>query len=465
MWGKSREVIAPPQQSPATGPSGDDAPPGASGPLQTSPETSWLLRLRWGALLGQALLVIGVDRGMALRLPLTALLTLVAVGLLSQVALLTWLRRGGRLGARGLLLVLGFDSLLLTAQLALSGGPFNPFSIFLLVNLALGAILLPARASWALVGFSLALFGGLFLLPEDAIAGLDLPGHAELMTLHLQGMWVASAAAACFIVHFVQRITRALDAHATALAEARRTRANHERIRGLATLAAGTAHELSTPLSTIAVASAELVHLLGPEATRDPRLAGALSDAALIREQVRRCREVLQQLADEAGHPLGETLTGFTVGAALREALEPLPDAARVQLPEGPLLDVPLHAPRRALIRSLRSLLKNALQATEDGGEVRVSIARSADTLSLGIADTGVGMRPEVFARAFEPFHSTRAPGEGMGLGLYLARGLAEQLGGALRLDSTAGVGTQVTLELPCRETGAVSGARAGEAA
>lgn len=439
MWGKSTVVIAAPEATP-------------SAPLEAAephPDTGWLLRLRWGALVGQAVLVIGVDRGMGLRLPLIPLLALVAMGLFTQGALQLWLRRGGRLSARGLLGVLSFDSLLLTLLLALSGGPFNPFSIFLLVNLALGAMLLPARASWALVAFSLLLFGGLFFLPEDALAGLELPGHAELMSLHLQGMWVASAAAACFIVHFVQRITRALDAHATALAEARRTRANHERIRSLATLAAGTAHELSTPLSTIAVASAELVHLLGPQAANDERLAPALSDAALIREQVRRCREVLQQLADDAGHPLGEDLEAVALGPALREALEALPDATRVRLPEGELLTARVSAPRRALVRSLRSLFKNALQATQERGDVWITLEREADHLHLELIDTGAGMAPEILQRAFEPFYSTRAPGEGMGLGLYLARGLAEQLGGGLQLRSGVGEGTRVSLRLP----------------
>jgi two-component system sensor histidine kinase RegB len=397
-------------------------------------------------LVGQAVLLLAVEHGMGLSLPLVPLLLLVGTGLILQLGLWSWLRAGRGLSTPGLLAILSFDSLLLTALLALSGGPFNPFSIFLLVNLALGAVLLPPRSSWTLVVISLALFGALFFVPEGTLAGLRLPDHAALMTLHLQGMWVASAAAGIFIVHFVQRITRALAARDAALSEARQAQARTDRIRGLATLSAGTAHELSTPLSTIAVASAELERqLLHVGAASE-----ALEDVALIRSQVRRCREVLQQLSVEAGHPLGEAVIELRVDALLASALEGLPGAARIALPPAETIaGLTLLAPARALGRTLRSLLKNALQASNPSDRVWVEATVREGALMLVVADRGRGMPPEILARAGEPFFSTREPGEGMGLGLYLARGLTEQLGGSLHLASTPGRGTRVTLTLP----------------
>jgi two-component system sensor histidine kinase RegB len=415
---------------------------------QRTPDGDWLLRLRWGALFGQAVLLTYVAHGLGLRLPLGPLWSVVGLGFLVQVGIQIWLGRGGRLTQGSIFAILAFDSLLLSALLALGGGPHNPFSIFLLVNLALAAVLLRGTQCWGLVVFNLALFGGLFLIPEGAVAGLQLPDHASLMTLHLRGMWFAVAAAAFFIVYFVQRINRALQAQAADLTEARREQARTERVRGLATLAAGTAHELSTPLSTIAVASAELERSLsGVDPTSLPD--GSLDDVQLIRDQVRRCREVLQQLSVEAGHPLGEQLATLELTEVVSGALASLPGADRVRWDPSASPSVRVIAPRRALVRTVRSLLKNALQASPPAHTVSAAIEVSAGMGVVVVTDTGEGMDDEHQSRAFEPFFSTREPGEGMGLGLYLGRGLAEQLGGELTLRSHPGEGTVVTLRLP----------------
>src|SRR5690606_3080098 len=328
-----------------------------------TPDGDWLLRLRWGALFGQAVLLTYVAHGLGLRLPLGPLWSVVGLGFLVQVGIQIWLGRGGRLTQGSVFAILCLDSLLLFGLLALGGGPHNPFSIFLLVNLALAAVLLRGTQCWGLVIFNLALFGGLFLIPEDAVSGLQLPDHASLMTLHLRGMWFAVAAAAFFIVYFVQRINRALQAQAAALAEARREQARTERVRGLATLAAGTAHELSTPLSTIAVASAELERALS---TVQPSSLpeGSLDDVQLIREQVRRCREVLQQLSVEAGHPLGEQLATLELTEVVSRALASLPGAERVRWDPRSSPSAQVTAPHRALVRTVRSVIKNALQAS-----------------------------------------------------------------------------------------------------
>lgn len=427
-------------------------------PEQRTPDGDWLLRLRWGALCGQAVLLTYVAHGLGLRLPLGPLWSVVGLGFLVQIGIQIWLGRGGRLTQGSILGVLAFDSLLLFALLALGGGPHNPFSIFLLVNLALAAVLLRGTQCWGLVVFNLALFGGLFLIPDDAIAGLQLPDHASLMTLHLRGMWFAVAAAAFFIVYFVQRINRALQAQAADLAEARREQARTERVRGLATLAAGTAHELSTPLSTIAVASAELERALS-QAERASLPEGSLDDVQLIREQVRRCREVLQQLSVEAGHPLGEQLASLDLAEVVTAALAALPGEERVRWDASTAPPARITGPRRALERTVRSLVKNALQASDAEQGVTVSIGVAGGVAELLVVDTGTGMDAEQAARAFEPFFSTREPGEGMGLGLYLGRGLAEQLGGTLTLTSQPGEGTRVRLRLPQSGSGLGNGA------
>src|SRR5262249_9182438 len=127
-----------------------------------------------------------------------------------------------------------------------------------LVNIALAAVVLRPRWTWTLVAVSLACFGTLFAQPRWGAGTAPALGHEAHFRMHLQGMWVAFGVAAIFIVYFVQRVTRALAARDAELAAAQLATARHERLAALATLAAGAAHELATPLSTIAVAAKEL---------------------------------------------------------------------------------------------------------------------------------------------------------------------------------------------------------------
>jgi two-component system sensor histidine kinase RegB len=407
----------------------------------------WLLRLRWGTLVGQALLVLVAGYGLELALPVPALLILLTLEALTNLAVRAWLARARWVTeavSAGLML---WDTLILTALLYLSGGTHNPFTTLYLVNVALGTVLLPAHWSWGMLAFTLVAFGSLFVLQDmPPVPGLVRPDHAALMKLHLHGMWVAFAVAAGFIVHFVQRVTRALGARELELAQARTLHARREKVASLATLAAGAAHELSTPLSTIAVVAREVERTLAttgvPEAVRE--------DLRLIRGQVDRCRDVLGQMSVEAGQHAGEPFHAISLHQLVEAALAELPQPQRVQLevPEA-LRHGQVHGPPRALARVLRGLLKNALQASRDTGPVVLRLQPDAGVTRIEVSDQGPGMTPEVLARAGEPFFTTKEPGEGMGLGLFLARTLAEQLGGSLELHSTPGQGTTARLTLP----------------
>jgi two-component system, sensor histidine kinase RegB len=409
---------------------------------------TWLVRLRWGAFAGQGLLVLGMDGAMGIALPTLPLLAIIGAGLATNGALALWQRGAVRVGDAVLAGVMLLDALLLTAVLALSGGPFNPFSTLYLVNVALAAVLLPARWAWGLLMASLIAFGSLFLLQRlPAPAGLPLPGHAELMRLHIEGMWVAFALAAGFIVHFVQRVRRSLAAREAELARARDLSARQEKVAALATLAAGAAHELATPLSTIAVVAGELEEALasGPREVR--------SDLQLVRAQVERCRLILQRMAAGAGEAPGEALVRVPVIECVRAALEQLesPQRVAVEVEQG-AEGCAVSAPRRALAGALAGLVCNALQASQASTPVRIHVAREGGRCWVEVRDRGRGMTVEELRHAGEPFFTTKPPGAGMGLGLFLTRTLVEHLGGQLTLESAAGVGTAARLELPLVE-------------
>ena len=298
-------------------------------------DLSWLLRLRWGAVVGQAAIILGVHFGLGMAQRLGPLFATIAVAAASNAALGLWARRERLIRERLLWAVMALDVVLLTVLLDLSGGPFNPFSALYLVHIALAAVVLRAGWTWGLTGLAIACFGALFVdhlwFPSRGSEPSSTHHHIHDVRMHLEGMWAAFALAAGFIVYFVQRVTRALAAREAELVAARAAAARHEKLAALGTLAAGAAHELSTPLSTIAVAARELERQLG----RTGAEAATLEDVQLIREQVARCRDILTQMTSDAGASQGESMVERAPAALVEEALEGLPGRERVRAEAG----------------------------------------------------------------------------------------------------------------------------------
>ena len=316
-------------------------------------------------------------------------------------------------------LVMMLDIALLTGLLYLTGGPHNPFGFLYLVQIALATVLVRALWTWMLVGLSFVGFGILLVAHQP----LAIPDDSRVI-----GMWVALGVASAFVVHFLLRITGALAEREAELTEARGLAARQERLASLATMAAGAAHELSTPLGTVALAAKELERAL--TRSDEPELA---ADARLIREQVGRCRAILEQMAQGAG-TVGESVASCTVGELLDEALVGIRARAggaprdRRRASRGAGCGC-----RRA--RSARRCARWSRTRRTRRRRPRRSSSRCAATatmLEIAIRDRGAGMPSEVMARIGEPFFTTKAPGRGMGLGLFLARAVIEGVGGSL---------------------------------
>jgi two-component system sensor histidine kinase RegB len=281
-------------------------------------------------------------------------------------------------------------------------------------------------------------------------------GHAHGqsgMWMHLQGMWFAFGITAAFIAYFIQRITRALAHRDADLTAARMLSARQERLASLATLAAGATHELSTPLSTIAVVAKELEHQL----ENGGGSPDAVEDARLIRRQVDRCREILVQLAADAGESSGEAFRVVSVEQLLRLALDGLHDVDRIQLPtDATLIGHTLRIPPRAIAQALRAVIKNAREASAADRPITIAAEIDHGMWRLAVRDHGAGMTEQTLARAAEPFFTTKADNggqSGMGLGLFLARAVLERIGGRLDLASEPGLGTTAVLTVPMDAT------------
>ena len=399
----------------------------------------WLERLRWASIAAQVAVALGVELWLEMPLPLGWLALVVALE--ASVNLGSGLLRR-RISAPGDALLAGFlavDLLLFTAVLYFTGGTSNPFSPLYLMVIAVAAHILPPRWSFALAAFSSACFAALFF--DHVSLPFEDHHHHEELGWYQRGAFVALAAAAGLTVYLISRARKELLERERELERVRHEAARRERLASLATLAAGAAHELGSPLSTIAVAAGELEK----ELERRAGLEDAAADAGLIRAQVERCRAVLEQLAADAGQSPVAALSAVELGALVDEACSGVAarERIRVVLPERRKARLPV----KSVTRALRGVIQNALDAAENH-EVTVRCDERSGELWITVTDSGPGMSPEVLQRAEEPFFTTKGS-RGMGLGLFLARTVTEELGGGLQIASELGRGTEVTLRLP----------------
>jgi two-component system sensor histidine kinase RegB len=410
---------------------------------------SWLIKLRWGSFAGQLATIFGVHSLLEIRIPLLPLLLVVGIGAASNLAVALWFRKHQHAVREWHLAgVMSLDVVLLTLLLFLTGGPENPFSVLYLVNIALAAVALQAQWTWMLV--ALALFG-MGLLPFTEYRPLPLADLSldEAQAIHQRGVWVAFGVTAGFIVHFLWRITHALAVRERELHAANQVTARQEQLASLATVAAGAAHELATPLGTIALVAKELERSVLADG-EDSLLHPSVDDLRLIREQVARCRLILDQMGGGLGRSTEQMVEDTSLPNLIRDALIGVREEPAVFVEvDDQSRSSQLSLPARAVSQALRALITNAQDASAEERRVLVKGEVTQERARISVIDTGRGMSEEVLSRVSEPFFTTKPPGRGMGLGLYLTRAVVESLGGSLNIDSQAGEGTSVRVELP----------------
>jgi two-component system sensor histidine kinase RegB len=418
-------------------------------PARGAVSLPWLVRLRWGVLAAQAVTVATGSAILDSGPPLSRGLALLALTFASNVALG---RPAVAARASGPALcgsALALDTVVLTLLLRGSGGPANPFSVLYLVGISLSAVVLGSRWTWMLTLLAVAGYGSLFL-------GAQAPPPEALhhsFASHLQGMWVAFVVAAVLTAYFVSQLAGAVERRDQEIAAVRERALRYERVASLSTLAAGAAHELGTPLASIGVAARELELAL----ERLPDGGSLVDDARLIRAELGRCRAVLDNVAAHSGEVVGEAPIALTPAEIVEDVRRRLGTAlaARVEVQE-PLPAETLKLPREAFGRAVYNLVRNAIDASPGQSPVRVAARIEDGRMTFIVEDRGTGMAPDVLERAAEPFFTTKAPGAGLGLGLFLTRTLAEQLGGSLALESAPGRGTQARLALPLSGQGSL---------
>lgn len=438
---------------------------------------SWLIRLRWVAVVGQLLTIGAVWLVLGIKLPIPSLLSVLAITSVSNLIFGGWVLTRGNQGrtpktvqteSHVLTSVMALDLILLSALLYFSGGPTNPFTVFFFVNLSLCAFVLQRGAAWGLNLLAILCFGLLLLTYQplpilQTTSALAPVLETGTVSLPQWGLLLAFIACGSVIVHFTSRLHEEVRHQESELRHAESQRARSEKLEALGTLAAGAAHELATPLSTIAVVAREFEkQLTAAKVSKD-----WLEDVGLIRSELDRCRNILDQMSSDAGLSVGEAIASASGQQLMEEVLRGLSKRSQVKthVPES-LNKVSITVPVRGLAQAIRGLVKNALDASPEGVSVLFDGRVENEDLILTIRDRGQGMSEEVLRRLSEPFFTTKEPGEGMGLGVFLARTTIERLGGRLKVDSAVAQGTTVEVLLPSetKHSHRISGAQQHQA-
>ncbi len=422
---------------------------------------SWLIKLRWAAVIGQMLTVVAVIFLFGIQIDmLWALWTVIGLTAASNLILLFWFTRWSTSLERKRLkwdlilgLVMVMDMVSLTALLFASGGPNNPFFLFFFVNLSLSAVVLNRNWAWGLNLLALLCFSFL-MFDHHQIKELDFGAwmlpfrESGLLSLPQLGLLVAFSACGSVIVYFMTRLTAELQQQQLDLERVQEMQSRNEKLEALGTLAAGAAHELSTPLSTIAVVARDVEKAFDEHPPEFDGAEDVVEDVHLIRSQLERCRKILNRMSSRAGQPAGTEYETVTIEQLVDAVLSELPEHRKVavELNES-LADETIRVPLDEICQAIRGLIQNALDA---GPElVNINIIRMRRKWQWDITDTGPGMTPEVLNRVSEPFFTTKQPGQGMGLGLFLAENVIGRLGGDIQIESTPGEGTRVMVRIP----------------
>lgn len=400
-----------------------------------------LIHLRWIAVLGQVMTIVVARFLLDLALPLKAMLALVLLLALFNVGSMLLLRAGRRVSNTQLFVALLADVGILTAQLHFSGGASNPFIFLYLLQLTLAAVLLTPRSTWIMVGITSTCFAWLAFSQHSLILK---PAHEfGLNTLYILGMLLCFTMNAALIIVFMTRISRNLRKRDTHLAEMRQTAAEEEHIVRMGLLASGAAHELGTPLSTMAVILGDWQHM--KPFTNHPEL---LQEVEEMQAQVMRCKAIVTGILMSAGKTRGDSPTETTVNQFLDQVLNQWrtlrqPRQLIYENHFGPDMRIVSDS---ALQQMIGNVLDNALEASPDW--LRVEVTRREDTLILTVLDSGSGFAPEMLEHLGQPYNSNKGK-PGGGLGLFLSVNVARTLGGNITAKNLLSGGASVTLSLP----------------
>jgi signal transduction histidine kinase len=408
------------------------------------------VKVRWFGLLVGCVLVNLAGRPAERQLVLNAILALGAL----YTILDTWFSLRGRVFLRGSpLAVASMEALFIGLLCYYDSGLESPFRYYYFLSLICCAVRHSSRVTYAACAAHCLSYGVLFLaLPPE---GRHLAPF--VLTLVVLG-WVTWASDALALLlkrvgNYLGQLNAALQEQQAeleariaertqALQEAQAHVLHQEKMAAFGLLAAGIAHEVGNPLTSVS----SLVQILQRRQS-DPY---TLDKLTLINGQLQRIRTTLRELV-EFSRPASEERTRVALGEILTEALHIAKyykrTRGRIAPPDVPADLPPLYGVRDQLVQVFLNLILNAMDAVDRDGRIELQVVRMPDGVEVTVRDNGCGIGPQDAGRLFQPYFTTKQ--HGTGLGLFVTRKLVGEHGGSVSFESSPGCGTAFRVVLP----------------
>ncbi len=400
-----------------------------------------LTLIRWVAIAGQVLTLLVVHFGFGFQLPLVSALAIVGASLLLNLVVITGHPKTIHLGERAAATFLAFDVLQLAALLYLTGGLDNPFSFLLLAPIAVSATILSVRSTIALCILSI------ICITLLAIYHYPLPWTEKgfsVPQVYVLGTWVALVIGIIFFAIYTWRVADEARRMSAALATSQLALAREQQLAAVGGLAAAAAHELGSPLGTIAVVSGEIEREL-------PEKSPIREDMRLLMGETRRCRDILAELSERSVDNIDNRspfallpIHALVQAAAERHQRDNIlfhfvSEAKSKELPEPIVMRSP------EIVHGLGNLIQNASQFALKN--VQISTFWDAEYITIVIQDDGLGFPPGLLERLGEPYIASRSQSDGrMGLGIFIAQTLLERSGAGIKFGNLNDGGANVEI-------------------
>ena len=370
------------------------------------------------------------------HLPLFPITLILSIAFAISIGSLIRLRMPWPVSNHELFAQLIIDVIILACLLYYSGGSTNPFAPLFLLPLVLTAATLSGWYAWAMVAFTIGCYSLLlfYYIPFPETHTM----HGDGFRMHVVGMWLGFIFSALLVAGFTSRMAITVQRQNKKITDLREKHLKHEHVLALGTLAAGAAHELGTPLSTMAI----LLKDLSPDTPMSE------SKLSTLRGQVDRCKSILGSISAASGEIRAESGSVSKLDDYLPDLIERW-KKTRTDVIVKSDFEGSVPAPNivvdQTLEQALLNILNNAADASPDN--VKIQGQWSDQKLTLIVSDRGTGLSPELEEKAGESILSTKQ--DGMGLGLFLTYTTLERLGGEVRIFNREGGGVKCQINLP----------------